>query len=149
VFPGSIHEESGELVEWAVEGEPGRYDFATLAAAQRKLSLACVLLKAWRELGVFHRAAMAGGGFLARAGWSVDDIRYFVEVIAEKAGSDDSLARGEDAVDAAENFAKGGNTFGLPKLREIFGAKTANKMAGFAGYREAPDPASIKDTGKA
>jgi hypothetical protein len=115
VFPGSIHEESGELVEWAINGEPGRYDFATLAVAQRKLSLGCCLLKAWRESGAYHDTALALGGFLARARWLVDDIRYFVEAIAEHAGSDDSAARGKDAVDAAENFAKGENTWGLPK----------------------------------
>jgi uncharacterized protein DUF5906 len=38
---------------------------------------------------------------------------------------------------------------GVTEVREIFGTKAANKIAGFAGYREAPDKATIKDTGKA
>ena len=101
IFPGSTHE-SGEEISWSAAGEPAQSNFATLKTAITKIAVGVILMRSWPAKGSRHDAALALGGFLARAGWDVNDIGNFVEAIARHAGSDDPAARSKDAVDAAE-----------------------------------------------
>jgi hypothetical protein len=42
VFPGSVHP-SGELIEWAEDGEPATVEYAALVAAARRLAAFCLI----------------------------------------------------------------------------------------------------------
>src|ERR687892_973057 len=55
VFPGSIHP-SGELVEWAGEGEPARVPGPDLRAAVVLLAVASLLARHWPPEGSRHQA---------------------------------------------------------------------------------------------
>jgi len=137
VFPGSTHP-SEEQIEWASAGAPAQSDLATLHAAVKTIACGVVLWRAWPPQGSRHNAALALGGFLARAGWEVDTIQNFVEIVAHYGGSDAPAARGQDAVDAAGSHARGENVYGLPGLIDFFGEKPAKRVAKILGYREAP-----------
>jgi hypothetical protein len=67
IFPGSTHV-SGELIEWASDGDPAPASFATLHDAVKKIAIAVVLWRAWPPQGSRHEGSLALGGFLARAG---------------------------------------------------------------------------------
>lgn len=141
VFPGSVHE-TGEAIEWVKDGEQARSNCVELETAIRKIAAATILIRRFPAKGSRHDASLALGGFLARAGWGMDDIRYFVEIVTRFGGSTDSATRAQDAVDAAESHARGENVYGLPGLAEFFGevwVKQVAKILGYTGDRtEAP-----------
>ncbi|SDJ18121.1 MULTISPECIES: AAA family ATPase [Bradyrhizobium] len=133
VFPGSVHE-SGEAIEWAKDGEPAKSNFAELRTAVTKIAIATILIRRFPAKGSRHDAALALGGFLARAGWEINGIRYFVEIVARLGGSTDAPGRAKDAVDAAESHSRGEKVYGLPGLIEFFGDAPAKKVAKILGY---------------
>jgi hypothetical protein len=135
VFPGSVHV-SGELIEWASDGEPTRTTLVVLKDAVTKIAVGVILVRAWPARGSRHDAALALGGFLARTGWEKDDIAHFVEVIAAAAESEDPIARSKDAGDAAKTHARGENVYGLPGLCEYFGDAEGKTIAKILNYRE-------------
>jgi hypothetical protein len=147
VFPGSVHQDTGELISWSVDGEPGRVPFQELKAAVTKIAVGVLLLRHWpRVPGSRHEAALAVGGFLARAGWTVNEIGKMVATVARTAGDDEVDDRERAAVDSADNLATGRHVYGLPKLQETFGDKVAKKIADFVGYSEAAGKRKPKTT---
>jgi hypothetical protein len=145
VFPGSIHT-SGETIEWVSDREPTQTSFAVLKDAVTKIAVGVILIRSWPAKGGRHDAALALGGFLARAGWETNDIANFVEIVAHAAGSEDPAARSKDATDSAEAHARGENVYGLPGLCQHFGGAEGEKIAKFLEYRESaphhgPSPA--------
>src|SRR5262249_34988837 len=95
-----------------------------------------LLVRAWPNRGSRHVGALALGGFLARAGWSEDDIREFVEAVATEAGDDEVNDRCSAATDSAAAVARGDKAYGLPKLKEIFDDETGNKVADLFNYTD-------------
>lgn len=139
IFPGSMHD-SGEVIEWESDGEPAKSSFAELRTAIIKIAIATILIRAFPNKGCRHDAALALGGFLARAKWDTNDIQHFVEIVARLGGSTEPLARAKDAVDAAESYKRGVNVYGLPGLIEFFGMARANKVVKLLGYNgEVPE----------
>jgi len=135
VFPGSTHT-SGEKIAWVSDGDPARTTFSTLREAVTKIAVATILIRAFPVEGSRHQAALALGGFLARAGWEADYIGDFVRLVAHLAGSNEPDNRAKDAVDAAENHANCENVYGLPGLKEFFGEGPAKAVAKLLNYRE-------------
>jgi Virulence-associated protein E-like domain/Bifunctional DNA primase/polymerase, N-terminal len=136
VMPGSVHK-SGERYEWDVDGERAHSQCTVLKLAATKIAVATILVRLWPERNR-HDAALCVGGFLARAGWGIDDIGHFIVAVQEVAGVDDpSHVEGgrKAAVDAAEHHAEGGHVYGLPTLIEFFGEPAAKKIAKLIGYR--------------
>ena len=82
VFPGSTHE-SGEAIEW-VPGknrEPVHVDARRLKSAVARLAAGSLLVRHWPNDGR-HDLALTLGGFLARAGWTPEDVGAFFEAVA-------------------------------------------------------------------
>ncbi|WP_244568039.1 bifunctional DNA primase/polymerase [Bradyrhizobium erythrophlei] len=130
VFPGSTHE-SGEIIEWVCDETPTHSDYATLKLAVTKIAVGTILRRNWPGRSG-HAAALALGGFLARAGWSPDDIEKFVHAIApDKKWKKDSS---RTAKDSAEAHAKGENVQGFPGLCEQFGEEPAKAIAKILDY---------------
>jgi Bifunctional DNA primase/polymerase, N-terminal len=142
IWPGSIHADTGETYEWDRDGERSRRSCAELKAAVLRIAVGTILVRHWPMLGGRHDTALVVGGFLARAGWSADDIEHFVTAICTVHGeATDPAAHGGTARDAAEQHAEGGNVFGLPRMIEIFGESVMGKIAKLVGYRrEAVEP---------
>jgi AAA domain/Bifunctional DNA primase/polymerase, N-terminal len=144
VFPGSVHE-SGEAIEWVRDGEPAKSTFAELRTAVNKIAAATILIRGFPAMGSRHDAALALGGFLARAGWDEKNIGHFVESVRRAAGINDPKASNLEkaAVDAAGSYLRGEKVYGLPGLIEFFGEARANKVAKIVGYNgEAPEDAA-------
>jgi len=130
VFPGSTHE-SGEPIEWISDGDPARSTFDDLKMAISKIAVGVILMRAWPQ-GSGHAASLALGGFLARAGWSDDEIGKLVNlVVRDRRWADDSIRTAKGSVEA---FAKGEKVQGLPSLREQFGDEPAKAIAKILQY---------------
>ncbi len=140
VFPGSTHD-SGEIIEWVRDETPTHSDYATLKLAITKIAVGTILRRNWPGRSG-HNAALALGGFLARAGWSPDEIEKFVHAIApDKKWKDDSS---RTAKDSAEAFARGENVQGFPGLQDQFGEEPAKAIAKILGYGTEPfDPNNL------
>lgn len=88
VFPGSTHE-GGEAIDWEDAGKPAVVDGTELIKGVKLVAVGALLIRYWPGLGARHDAALAVGGFMARAGFAPNWIRYFVERIAREAGCSD------------------------------------------------------------
>jgi hypothetical protein len=119
IWPGSLHT-SGELYEFDEDGEQGRVAFTDLDLAARKIAIGVLLIRHWPATGSRHDAALTVGGFLARLGWSADEIADFVEAVATEAADDDIANRVGAARDSASRLADGGAVYGLPQMIELF-----------------------------
>ena len=148
LMPGSVHP-SGELYAWDEDGARGEMPFADLKAAVVKIAVGTMLVRHWPALGSRHEAALAVGGFLARGGWSADDIEHFVTTICDVHGeTKNPAAHGKSARDSAERYASGGEVYGMPKMIEIFGNLVVKKIATHLGYNakgQSPEPPASKD----
>jgi hypothetical protein len=141
ILPGSVHP-SGEIYAWDSDGKPAKSDCATLKAACIKVAAGALLLRHWPARGALHEVAMRVGGFLARAGWSADDIEHFVlSICQQQPGIKDSVKHAKTARDSAELLAAGGKVYGLPKLREFFPEAVTTALVKIVGYdSNAPEP---------
>jgi hypothetical protein len=138
VFPGSVHE-SGEAIEWELNGEPAVVDGDDLLVRVRKLAAYSLLVRYWPRMPGNtpnrHDCALALGGFLARTGETAAVIKETAELITRTAGDPDWRDRGRAAKDAAEAHSNGQNTYGLPTLLKLLDASVINCITEWLGYR--------------
>jgi Bifunctional DNA primase/polymerase, N-terminal len=128
VVPPSMHE-TGETVEWALDGKPARVDAAELIASVRKLAIAALLKSYYPGQGSRHEGALVIGGVLARVGWTADDIAKVVTAAARAAGDDDVRGRVTTAVGAIAKKANGEDVAGFKRLREVWGDIVGDTLA--------------------
>jgi putative DNA primase/helicase len=140
VFPGSTHP-SGEAIEWVQDDEPTITKFATLKTAVTKIAAATILIRAMPAVGTRHDAALALGGFLARAGWEVNDVGAFAETVWWAADLKEAAEEAKTAaIDSAKKYQSGEKeVFGLPGLAEFFGEAAAKKIAKLLEYGDGGD----------
>jgi Protein of unknown function (DUF3987)/Bifunctional DNA primase/polymerase, N-terminal len=138
VFPGSTHE-SGEAISWEDAGEPAEADGAELIKKVKLIGVGALLIRHWPGLGARHDAALAVGGFLARAGHKPEWIKYFVEIIARTAGCKNVADKKTAAFDSAISTLAGKKTYGLKTVRELFGEAVGNKIAEWLEYQNDQD----------
>ena len=130
VFPGSQHKETGELIEWASEGEPLLVPYADLVRGVRGIAIGALLLRHWpKNSGGRHELARRVGGFLARAGYDEAAIGQLMEMVAREAGDEEAQDRVKAATDAAAGLAQGEHVYGWPSLKESLGEKVADALA--------------------
>jgi RecA-family ATPase len=145
VFPGSTHE-SGEAIRWEESGEPAAVDGAELLKKVKLVAVGALFIRYWPGLGARHDAALAVGGFMARAGYKPEWIKYFVERIARAAGCNDVSDKMKAAFDSATNTIAGKKTFGLTTIKELFGEHIAAKAAEWLDYEETADEPQSENT---
>ena len=136
VFPPSVHKDTGELISWEKYGEPARLPGSDLLRKARLLAVCCLLARYWPPTGSgCHDAALAVGGFLARAGLRPEEVHSLIAVTTNFHNPDrvDDLQR--TAADAATNHFGGERSFGLPQFAKIFGGTVAKQVAEWLGYR--------------
>jgi hypothetical protein len=138
VFPPSVHKDTGELISWEKNGEPAHIPGSDLLRKARLLAACCLLARYWPLEGSgCHDAALAVGGFLARAGLKPEEVRYFVGLITSYRFSSrlDDLPR--TAEDAATKHYAGERAYGFPQLKEAFGDAAAKQVAEWLSYTRA------------
>jgi Bifunctional DNA primase/polymerase, N-terminal len=134
VFPGSVHADSGEVIEWDQDGALVEVDADKLYRSVHRLAVAVLLARHWPAKGSRHDAALTLGGVLARAGFDADEAAEMLEVIGEAAGDAELDDRVQAARDAVAQFANGGETRGMPSLAETFDEKVAQKVGRWLNY---------------
>jgi hypothetical protein len=135
VFPPSIHKGTGQVIRWERQGSPATVKGEKLLKTASLTASAALLMRYWPPTGGgCHKAALVVGGFLARAGFTPDDVEWIVEAIADYAVPDRSEELKRTARDAATAFEKERKTYGLPKLREVFGERMADALAKWLDY---------------
>jgi hypothetical protein len=86
IFPGSTHEDTGEIIAWKEEGAPTKIDDELLTRNVRQVAAAALFGRYWPAEGARHDAALALGGFLARCGFDELEIRQLVKAAGYVAG---------------------------------------------------------------
>jgi hypothetical protein len=96
-----------------------------------------LIARHYPKVGGRHDAALVFGGFLARCGFSVSEVKLFAEAVAAASGQPADKRRDivKTAADCVEAFAAGREACGLNKMGETFGAAVAALCAKWLGYR--------------
>jgi hypothetical protein len=134
VFPGSVHE-TGEPITWDDGGEPAEVNGEQLLHDARLLASCCLLARYWPGNGARHDAALTLGGFFARAGFKVPEIKHLVQAIARAAGDEEWKDRVTAAQDHANEFRAGKKARGLPALKKTFGEEVGKRIADWLDYK--------------
>jgi hypothetical protein len=133
VFPNSTHP-TGELISWDSQGEPAQVGDDDLLQRARLTATGCLFARYWPSEGSRHEAALAIGGFLARAGVKPVQIKCLTEGVARAAGDPEVKDRIQAACDSARACREGKSVFGFPKLREIFSEAVAKSITEWLDY---------------
>jgi hypothetical protein len=143
IFPGSTHKETGELIEWDVNGDPARIETSHLQSCLGKLAAACLLARHWPspssgEHGSRHYASLALAGGLIRAGWTETETVCFVEAVCIAAQDEETRARLQNVESTARRQALGGQTTGWPSLTECLGEKVVRRVREWLNLKNDP-----------
>jgi putative DNA primase/helicase len=137
VFPGSVHEDSGEPIKWEQDGDPEQVDGEELVRLAKRLAALSLFARNWPAEGGRHDAALTIGGFLARCGFDLAYVKLCAEWVARAANDEDWRDRIRTAHDAAIAHQEGERTRGYPAMKELFGDKIADKVAEWLDYQGA------------
>src|SRR5262249_5920607 len=127
VVAPSVHP-SGDSYIWHGELKPTKIDVADLKKAVARVA-ACALITRYWPNGARHDAALALAGALFRNGWTRAEVDRFILSAASAAFDDQPEDRARAIADTERNLKAGENVTGIPKLVEIFGKKTVDKVA--------------------
>ena len=155
VLPPSWREDVEERIAWNDEGgEPASVDDAELERSVRKLAVATLLLRHYPNAGHRHEPALAIGGFLARAGFSEEEIGHTIEIVARQAGDKDWKAHAKDASSAVNLEDKDKYPPGIHRVRDEWGDVVADTLSEWfklaqnngAGHAKEEKPPKQTDT---
>ena len=132
MVPPSIHP-SGEKVTWMGKGKPKELANVELQKAARLSAAAALLAKHWPKEGTRQDAALHLSGALAHAGWSLEDIKGFIEAVVDAAKDDEADMRLKAVGYAIDKLQKGMPVSGWPKLAGIVGDKIVGRMREWMG----------------
>lgn len=118
IVPPSLHDETGELIEWESDNEPARMTAAELRAAVALVAGCALVAWRWPE-GARHDAALALAGLLLRGGMPQHDAERFVEGVARVAHDHEWRDRVRAVHDTAAELAAGAAATGGPRLAEL------------------------------
>jgi hypothetical protein len=126
MVPPSVHP-NGEFMDFDLEGEPTKVTRDTLLRPVKKIAAVCVLAQYWVE-GSRHDKTLALSGGLASSGWSIGEVREFVEAVC-MAASDDDLSSRQTDVDTTYQCQADGKPFqGWASLVDQLGQGTIDKI---------------------
>jgi P4 family phage/plasmid primase-like protien len=134
IFPGSTHKETGELVQWDVNGDPARLEATSLQSCGGELAAACLLARHWPspaapdEHGARHHASLALAGGLIRAGWTEMRARHFLENVCIAANDEETRARLQNVSSTVHKRATGEEMTGWPTLAQCVGEKVVQRV---------------------
>jgi AAA domain/Bifunctional DNA primase/polymerase, N-terminal len=140
IVPPSLHEDTGERIEWEVFDEPAHVSAADLRRAVARVAACAVVAFRWPS-GARHDAALALAGLLLRGGLAEHDAERFVEAVARVAGDREWRDRARAVRDTAAELAAGKRTTGAPRLAELLtdGAAVVDRLRQWLELRTAED----------
>ncbi|MDQ3816468.1 MAG: AAA family ATPase [Acidobacteriota bacterium] len=147
IFPGSTHQDTGELIEWSEGGEPARLSADELSGAARRLAAAALLAHHWPQEGSRQDAALALAGGLLRAGWSEDEAARFIGAVCEAASDEETRSRVQTVCYTSRKLESGKQATGWPTLADIVDKRVVIRACEWLGvqsraadYRAAQGP---------
>jgi hypothetical protein len=118
VMPGSTHE-TGELITWDEDGTPAAVDGGYLLDCVSKLAAASNIAAHWPAQGSRQEAALALAGGLLRGGWEDQEVREFIEGVADAAGDPETRKRASTAQFTRRRLEADKTATGWPTLAEL------------------------------
>lgn len=137
MVPPSTHP-LGEEVVWYEYGtvSTGEWEFITRHVGI--LATATILTRNWME-GIRHDLVLALTGGLLRAGWSVESVEYFIEILAQYADDGGQVQAHLRAVrDTYEKYEEGESVTGWPKLAKLLGDNVVSAIRKWLGLTANP-----------
>lgn len=133
IFPGSTHKETGEPIEWDVNGTPARLETTFLQSRVGALAAACLLARHWPspaagEHGARHHASLALAGGLVRSEWTETETLHFIEAVCIAAQDEETRARLQNVASTARKQATGEKITGWPTLSQCVGEKVVRRV---------------------
>jgi Family of unknown function (DUF5906) len=122
VFPGSLHADTGEPIEWdrVAFPSPARITYDKLLRACRLLSIGVIIVRdIWND-GFRNAPTLPLVGILAKYGFTRDETMNLFEVLAEHEGKEDK-SRIKTINITYNRWEEGKPVAGVPKLRELMG----------------------------
>ncbi|MEH2564092.1 phage/plasmid primase, P4 family [Bradyrhizobium sp. AZCC 2289] len=137
VFPGSVHRDTGEIIEFShpIGDElsvPAQTTREILDVAATKIAIGSVLLDQWPK-GIRHDLSLATAGLLAKNGWAEDEVVQFIEAICAVANDDEVSDRIRAVRDTFERYRNGETVRGWTALVECIGRDAAGHIEKFLG----------------
>jgi len=126
VFPESTHE-TGEVIKFTTDGEPGQVDDDDLMKRVRHLAAASLIARHWVS-GKRHETALALSGTLLRSGWFDDDVVEFIQAICTGANDIEVQDRLQAVQDTSMAIEGGDASTGLPRLKQLIGDAVVDRV---------------------
>jgi hypothetical protein len=145
VYPPSVHP-GGERIVWDQFTEPGSVALADLERAVGEVATAALLARHMPRKGTRQDVYLALSGGLSRAGWGVDRIERFLEVLATVAGDEECRKRVQTAGRTDAKVQAGEKATGWPKFIDLFGGRgepLARRVRDWLGLSGAPAESPI------
>jgi hypothetical protein len=127
IFPGSTHQDTGELIRWYEDGEPAPVPAPSLLRAVKRLAAAALLARYWPQEGSRQDAALALGGVLLRAGWTADTARNLIEAVCHAAGDEETPTRVKTVAYTLQKLEAEAPTTGWPTLTNILDGRVVKR----------------------
>jgi len=127
IFPPSKHP-SGEIYTFYSNNfeQIAEIDFEELKRVCTLIAIGSLVVKFWHK-GNRHALTMHLTGKLARAGYSVSDVKRLIEKMCEITEDEEKLDRLKAVEDTFQKFQSGQPVTGLPSLKDLIG-ETAEKL---------------------
>ena len=137
VCPGSVHEGTGESIQFAhpVDDElpiPAQTTRAALDQAASKIAIGSVLMDHWTK-GNRHGLSFAMAGLLAKRGWAEEDAVQLIEAVANEANDEELEDRLTSGRTTFEHHRNGQPIQGWTALVDAIGTDAAGHIDKFLG----------------
>lgn len=137
IFPGSTHQDTGELIQWYESDEPAHIDAADLIRVVKRLGAAALLACHWPQKGSRQDTALAlAGGLLRSPEWSEDQAAHFIEAVCYAAGDEQTRSRIQGTRYTLKKLAIGARATGWPTLARILAPRVVDKAREWLELRE-------------
>jgi hypothetical protein len=145
VFPGSVHP-SGERVafENSADYTPGQATWSELKQAVKKIAIATVLHQCWSP-GCRHELALSATAFLARQGWSVEEVIKLIEAVATEALDEEVEDRLRCVETTFAAYGAGRAISGNESLFRLVGADIVPKLRRWSSAKKECPTLSAQD----
>jgi hypothetical protein len=144
VYPGSLHEDTGEPIRWERFLQPAELPLADLQRAVRELAACCLLARHMPAKGSRQDAYLALSGGLIRGGWDVGRAERFVEAVATASEDEEVKKRIETVQDTADKRGEDKHTTGWKRLGELLdrGKEVVGRLLEWLGLDRHTTPAT-------
>lgn len=139
VFPGSLHEATGEVIEWSNTPFPDvpRVDIGSLDFAVKKVAIATLIVRhLWLD-GQRNEIIKHLAGMFYYLEWPIDEVKGLIQGVMDYTGDDDKT-RVRTVTATYKKGEEGGKITGSNSLREFLGEpKLVDRILEWAGNEAA------------